>query len=102
MVPGLGNDAGRLDQDAERSERIDLDREVRLDAEALRTVAVPLLDAALGIAAIAAHVPFAGSAGRTRHRIGPAHDADHAVADGKTAACGRPFDRAEGLVAKNK
>ena len=43
--------------------RIDLDHELRLDAEALGAVAVALLDAALGVAAVAAHVPFAGGAG---------------------------------------
>src|SRR5262249_52931696 len=61
MVPGLGQDAGWLQQHAEDPQyRVDLDREVRLDAEAFGAVAVPLLDAALGVAAVAAHVPLSG------------------------------------------
>src|SRR5665213_1015579 len=72
LLPGLGDHAGRLQQHAMVLERrIDLDDEIRLDAELLATVTVALLDAALGVLAVAAHVPFADSAGRTRHRIGP-------------------------------
>src|SRR5579863_9975799 len=81
MIPGLGDDAGRLDQHAVEAERgIELDQKVRLDTEKIRAVAVALLDAALGVAAVAAHIPFADGATRTRHRIGPAHDTDDKIA----------------------
>ena len=64
VVPGLGEDAGRLEQHAKDAQiGVDLDGEFRLDAEALGAVAVPLLDAALGVAPVAAHVPFALGAG---------------------------------------
>ena len=63
VVPGLGDDARRLEQDAGHAERrIDLDKEIRLDAEKVRAEAVSLLDAALGVAAVAAHIPFADGA----------------------------------------
>ena len=74
---------------------IERDQEIRLDAELLGAVAVALLDAALGIAAVAAHVPFAGGAGRARHRIGPPHDADHQIAALEAAARRRFLDAAE-------
>ena len=81
LIPGFGDDAGRLDQDAVDAERrIELDQKVRLDAEKIRAVAIALLDAALGVAAVLAHVPFADGAIGTRHRIGPAHDADDEIA----------------------
>ena len=103
LIPGLGDDAGRLDQDAVHAERrIELDQKVRLDAEKIRAVAVALLDAALGVAAVAAHVPFADGAARARHRIGPAHDADDEIA-GFEAAIGRRFlHLAERLVADDQ
>ena len=63
MIPRLGDDAGRLEQDAESAQvGIDLDRELGLDAKVVGSKAVPVLDAALGVAAVAAHVPFAGGA----------------------------------------
>ena len=40
-----------------------------------------LLDAALGVAAVGAHVPLAHRAVRARHRVGPAHDAHDVLAD---------------------
>jgi hypothetical protein len=56
---------------------VDLDRERRFQAKAFRTVTVTLLDAALGISPIAAHIPFADGAIPARNRIGTtdnAHD----------------------------
>ena len=96
LLPGLGDHARRFEQDAEQFKRgIDGNQEIRLDAEVLAAVTVALLDAALGVAAVAAHVPFAGGAGRARHRVGPPHDADHQIA-GFEAAAGRRFlDAAE-------
>src|SRR5580692_7562334 len=81
LIPRLGDDTGWFDQDTVHPERrIELDQKFRLDAEKIRTVAVAFLDAALGVAAIAAHVPFADGAARTGHRIGPPYDADHEIA----------------------
>ena len=74
----------------------------RLDAELLGAVAVALLDAALGVEAVAAHVPFADGAGRTRHRIGTAHDADDEIAAREAAALRRLLDAAERLVAEHQ
>ena len=82
--------------------RVDLDGEFRLDAEALGAVAVALLDAALGVASVAAHVPLAGGAGEARLRIGPAHDADDEVAGHQAATRRRRLDRAERFVAEHQ
>ena len=103
VIPGLGDDARRLQQHAELAERrIDLDRVTRLDAKPLGAEAVQALDAALGVAAVAAHVPFAGGAGRAGHRIGPPHDADDVVAGGEAAA-GRRLDHlAVGFMAEHQ
>src|SRR6185312_8014968 len=103
MFPGLGDDARRLEQHAEQAERgVELDGKVVLDAELLGAIAVALFDAALGVEPVAAHVPFADGAGRTRHRIGTAHDSDHEIAARKPAALRRFFDAAERLVAEDQ
>ena len=91
VIPGFGDDAGRLEQHGELAQRrIDLDGVARLDAKPLGAEAVQALDAALGVAAVAAHVPFADGAGRAGHRVGPPHDADDAVAGGEAAAAAAP------------
>ena len=96
LLPGLGDDARRLQQHAECVEPgINGDQEIRLDTKLLRAIAVALLDTAFGVLAVAAHVPFAGRAGRARHRIGPPHDADHQVAVFDAAAGRRFLDTAE-------
>src|SRR5258708_36304103 len=47
LLPGLGENAGRLQQNAEMLQgRIDLDDEIGLDAKPFRAVTVPLLDTA--------------------------------------------------------
>src|SRR5262249_44668672 len=103
MIPGLGEDAGGLQQHAEDTQcRVDPDRELRLDAEAFGAVAVLLLDAALGVAPIAAHVPLSGRAREARHGIGPAHDADDEIAGCEAATLGRGLDRAQRFVAENE
>src|SRR5712691_9153306 len=103
VIPTLGQNASGLEQDAKNAEaRVDLDGEFRLDAEVVGAVAVPLLDAALGVAAVAAHVPFAGGARRAGNRIGPPHHADHKVAGGKSAAARRLQDAAERLMAEHE
>ena len=103
VIPGLGDDARRLQQHAKLAQRrIDLDRVARLDAKPLGAEAVQALDAAFGVAAVAAHVPFAGGAGWAGHRIGPPHDADDAVADGKAAAGRRRDHLAIGFMTEHQ
>src|SRR5262249_17567970 len=71
VIPGLGDDAGRLNQNTvEPKRRIELDQKFRLNPEKFRAVAVALLDAAFGVTAIAAHIPLARGAGRARDGIG--------------------------------
>src|SRR5579883_2436579 len=92
MIPGLGDDAGRLQQYAEDAEcRIELDREIALQPKLLGSEAVALLDPAFGIASVAAHVPFAGRTRGARHRVGPAHDADDEIPAFVSAALRRGF-----------
>jgi hypothetical protein len=103
VIPRLGQDAGRLQQHAQDIQSgIDLDHEFRLDAKTLGAVAVPLLDAALGVAAIAAHVPFADGTGRARLRVGAADDTDHEVAGRDLAIRRRRFHHAQRLMAENE
>jgi len=103
LIPGFGQHACGFEQHAKATERrIDLDREVRLDAKPFRAVAMSLLDAALGIAAIEAHVPVARGASRTEQRIGPPHDADNKIAARKIAALRSGLDGPQGFVAKNE
>ena len=103
VVPGLGEDAGGLEQDAEHTQApVDLDGEFRSDTETLGAVTVPLLDAALGVAPVAAHVPLAGGAGDARLRVGTAHDADNEVARRHAAVLGRRLDLAERFMAEHE
>ena len=103
MIERLGQDAGGLEQHTEAAQaRIKLDGEFGLDAKTLGAEAVPLLDTALGVAAVAAHVPLTGRAGDTGHRIGPPHDADDVVAR-REAVAGRGGDHfAVGFVAEHQ
>src|SRR5690349_7126440 len=103
MIPGLGDDTCRLHQHTGKPESwIDGDSEVRLDPETFGAEAMPVLDAALGVAAVAAHVPFTRCAGRTRQRIGAAHDSYDRIADRKSAAFRRLLHDAEGFMAKHE
>src|SRR5438046_1963472 len=63
---------------------------------------VPLLDAALGVAAVTAHVPLAGSASNARLRVGPTHDANDEIAGREAAPLRRRLDRAQRFMAENK
>jgi hypothetical protein len=82
MVPGLGDDAGWLQKDANvakrRSER---DREFWLDTKSLDAVTIAMLDAALGIEAVTAHVPFAAGTRGAWNRIRPPNNTDHEIAN---------------------
>jgi hypothetical protein len=103
VVPCFGEDAGRFEQHTKNGQRrIDLHGELRLDPEALGAVAVPLLDAALGVVFVAAHVPFPGRARNARLGVGPAHDADNEIARRKTATIGSGLDPAERFVAEHE
>ena len=103
MVQSLGEDAGGLEQHAENAQcRFDFHREFGLDAEALRAVTVPVLDTALGVAPVAAHIPLSGGTGEAGHRVGPAHDTDDKVAGRQPATPWRRLDRAQQLVTENK
>src|SRR5262249_30503938 len=90
LFPRLGDDARGLEQHAAKPKTaFDLHREVWLDPEALRGIAMALLDPALGVEPVAAHVPFAAGTGRAWNGIGPPHDADHVIAGLQFAAAGR-------------
>src|SRR6187399_2715943 len=103
MVPRLGDHTCRFQQDAKFAEvGIDLDGEAWLDAKPLGAETVQALDAAFGVAAVAAHVPFAGGACGAGHRIGPPHDTDNPVADREAAAARRLDHLAEGFVAEHQ
>ena len=90
VVPGLGHDGGRFEQHAEGAEGgIHRDQVVGVDAVALGGVAVPGLDAPLGVLAVGAHVPVTGRAGRAGNGVGQADDADDQVSWGESGTrCG--------------
>ena len=101
MVPCFGEDARRLKQDPQIPQlRLDLDRELRLDAKALGAVAGPFLDAAFRVASVAAHVPFPGGAGGARLGIGATHNPYNEVARNKSAPGGRDLDHRQRLMAE--
>ena len=92
LLPRLGEDARRLGEHAEVAELVrDRDSEVLLDGHELGAVAVEPLDAALGVLAVAAHVPLALGAAGARDGVGPADDARHELALLETSA--RPPSR---------
>jgi hypothetical protein len=87
MVPGFGHDRGRFQEHSEIAQtRVHLDEELRRDPESLSGVPVVLLDAPLGVQAVAAHVPLADGAVRARKGVRPAHDGDHQLAGSKAAS----------------
>ena len=103
VIPRLGQNAGGLDQHPQDAKRgRNPDREFRFEPETFGAEAMPLLDAALGIAAVTAHVPFADGAGRARHRIGSAHDADHEVSGRHAASRWCRLDPAERFVPEHQ
>jgi hypothetical protein len=81
---------------------IDLDDEIGLDAKPLRAVAVTILDAALAVPAVAAHVPFARRASDTRDRIRPAHDAHHEIARLESALWRGCFDLTKRFMSEDE
>src|SRR6266511_6276075 len=80
VVPRLGHHRGRLEQHPDIGERrIQSHGELRGDPVLLPGEAVQSLDAVLGVAAVAAHVPLTDRATGTRLRVGPADDAHDEV-----------------------
>src|ERR1700719_1360474 len=103
VIPGLGENADRLQQHAEQAEgRVELDDEFRFYSKMLGTVAVAFLDASLGVAAIAAHVPFSGRTGTARHRIWPAHDADDEISGDKPTFRRRSLHPSQRFMAEDQ
>ena len=103
VFPCLGDDTRGLHQHADAIESgIDLDRVLRTDPVAIGRVAVPSVDAALGVTAVAAHVPLTDRAVRARDRIGPAHDADDQIAGRQAATARRVDDASERLVPEDQ
>src|SRR5207237_1645372 len=94
VLPGLGEHARRLEQHRRHTQRrAHVDEKFRRAAKALDREAVRLLDAALGVLPVAAHIPLAERAVDARQRIGLSDDPDHHVSDGE-AAVWRRFDYA--------
>src|SRR5262249_54787300 len=81
---------------------VDLDGEFGLDAEALSAVPVPLLDAALGITSVAAHIPLALGASKARLGIGAADDAHHKIAWDKAGLRRRSHHFSERFMAEDQ
>src|SRR5262249_56790819 len=92
-----------LEENSEQPERpIDPHRVLGLDPPPLGHEPVDLLDPALGIAAVAAHVPLADGTVRARDGIGTADDPDDQVAGRKRARRARVQDAAERLVPEDE
>src|SRR5215203_782432 len=101
LLPGLGEDARRLGEDAERPEVIGYrDGEVLLDRHELGAVAVERLDAALRVLAVPAHVPLAHGAAGARDGVGAPDDPGHQLAGVEAAAS--LADTAEELVPEHE
>ena len=80
---------------------VDPDDVLGLDPPPLGHEAVRLLDAALGVAAVGAHVPLADRTVRARHRVRPSHDA-HDMVSHRQPGGPRVEHPAEGLVAEDQ
>jgi hypothetical protein len=81
---------------------VDLHGVLGLDPPTLGHESVDLLDAALGVLAVAAHVPFAYRATGAGHGVGAADDADHEIALPKRAARARVDHPAQGFVPEHE
>jgi hypothetical protein len=103
VLPGLGDDARRLDKDAREAERtIDWNGEAGIDPEELGAEPVQSLDPVLGVLAVAAHVPLARGAARAGHRVGMPHDAGDVLPRRQPAALRRFDDFSERLVSQDQ
>ncbi len=95
-------DVGSIKHATVAEPRIELDGELGLDPPLRCRVPVALLDAALGVVAVAAEVPFAESARLAGQRVGPPHDARHQVTGGEATACRRIDHLPERLMAEHE
>ncbi len=81
LLSSLGDHRSGLEQHAENTERaVHLHGVLRLHPPLFGHEAVYLFNAALGVLATAAHVPFAHGAVGTWHRVGTAYNTDDQVA----------------------
>ena len=103
LLPGLGHHAGGLQEHPQGAEtRVDLDGVFGMDAVALRAVPVVALDAALGVLAVVAEVPFAHRAVPARHGVGAPDDAHDQVPGRHRGLRRRLDDAAQRLVAEDE
>ena len=103
MLPSLGDDGGRFHQHAQNPQgRVNLDGVFGFDPPAFGHESVDLFDAALGVLAVATHVPFAHGAVRAGNRIGAADDAHHQVAGSSVRWPARGPGRGPGFVTEHE
>src|SRR4029453_11521086 len=103
LLPGLGDDSGGLQENPEEPEKaVHLHRVLGFDPPALGHEAVDLLDAPLGVLAIAAHVPLTHRAVRARDGVWTADDPHHQIALPEPADRARVNHAAQGFVAQHK
>jgi hypothetical protein len=103
VVPRLGEDACWLEQHTQDAQCwIDPNSEFGFDTKSLSAIPVTLLDAAFGVAAVAAHVPFAHGAGGTRNGVGPTHNAHHPITRPDVNAGRRLLNATQRLVPKHQ
>ena len=95
LFQGFCDDGGRLQQHTEQAQaRVQLNGVFGFDAPAFRHESVNLLDAALGVLAVAAHIPFTHRASGTGERVRATDDSHDQVALPKRTAKARVNDAA--------
>src|SRR5689334_176831 len=103
MLPRLRNHARRFDEHGEPSQlRRDADDILWIDAHALRAEAIELLDAMLGVASVATHVPLTDRTARTGDWIGVTDNRYDEVAHGKLCRARRSGDMCHGFVPQHE
>ena len=103
LFPRLGHHGGGFHQHAHLAQPgVQADRVVGFHGPALAAVPVAFLDAAFGVAAVAAHVELAVRARPARHRVGSAHHADDEVPLAEPAARWRGHHPAQRFVSEHE
>ena len=103
MLPRLGDNRRRFEQHTEDPEgRVDLHGVLGFDPPTLGHEPVDLLDPALGVPAVPAHVPLPHRTIGAGHGVGAADDADHEITLLEGAGRTRIDDAAEGFVAEHE
>jgi hypothetical protein len=103
LLPRFGDDCGGFEQHAQEAERaVDFHRVLRLDPPALGHEAVDLLDAALGVLAVAAHVPLPHRTVGAGDGVGAPDDAHHEIALLQSSCEPGVEHAAQRLVAENQ